>query len=59
MDISANRYVYLILKHMTRSMTKPTKTFAPSDDSDQPGLLSSLIRVFIVLLKKRKVFSYR
>ena len=40
---------------MSRSMTKPTKWCAPSEDSDQPGHPSSLIRVFAV----RSVGSYR
>ena len=31
---------------------------APSEDSDQPGLQPSLIRVFAVRLKKHWVFSY-
>ena len=32
--------------------------FAPSEHSDQPGLLSSLIRVFAVRMKKSWVLSY-
>ena len=31
---------------------------APSEDSDQPGHLSSLIRVFAVHMKKAWVLSY-
>ena len=38
-------------------MTKPTKC-APSEDSDQPGHLPSLIRVFAVRMKKAWVPSY-
>ena len=46
-----------IMHKMTRDMTKPTKC-APSEDSDQPGHPSSLIRVFAVRMKKPWVLSY-
>ena len=37
---------------MSHITTKPTKWCVPSDDSDQPGHTSSLIRAFVVSLKK-------
>ena len=43
---------------MSHSMTKPTKWRAASKDSDQPGHLPSLIRVFAVRMKKHWVLSY-
>ena len=43
---------------MSCLMTKPTKWRAPSEDSDQPGHLPSLIRVFAVRMKKAWVLSY-
>ena len=36
------------ISNLTRSSTKPTKWCVPSEDSDQPGHLPSLIRVFAV-----------
>ena len=33
-------------------------TCPPSEDSDQPGLLSSLIRVFVVCMKKHWALNY-
>ena len=39
-------------------MTKPTKCMWASEDSDQPGLPPSLIRVFAVRMKKAWVLSY-
>ena len=35
-------------QHMSRDMTKATKWLCASEDSDQPGHLPSLIRVFAV-----------
>ena len=51
---------FKLLHHLSRLMIKPTKwhTFAPSEDSDQPGHLPSLIRVFAVRIKKAGVLSY-
>ena len=44
---------------ISRSMTKPNNlTFAPIEDSDQPGHPPSLIRVFTVRMKKAWVLSY-
>ena len=52
---------------VSRNMTKPTKwvcaqrrlrSASPSEDSDQPGHLPSLIRVFAVRMKKAWVLSY-
>ena len=46
-------------RHMSQHMTKPTKmAYAPSEDSDQPGHLSSLIRVFAVRMQKAWVLTY-
>ena len=39
-------------------MTKPTKWRVPSKDSDQPGFLPILIRVFAVCMKKAWVLRY-
>ena len=39
-------------------MTEPTKWHVPSKDSDQPGHLPSLIRVFAVRMKKAWVLNY-
>ena len=39
-------------RNMSRSMTKPTKWRAPSEDSDQPVHLLSLIRSFAVRMMK-------
>ena len=48
-----------INRYMSRNMTKPTKMArVPSKDSDQPGHPPSLIRVFIVRMKKAWVLSY-
>ena len=41
-----------------RLMTKPTKWLCSSEDSDQPGHPSSLIRVFAVRMKKTWVLRY-
>ena len=43
---------------LSRLMTKPTKWRAPSEDSDQPGHPSSLIRIFAVRRKNHWVLSY-
>ena len=43
---------------MRKRMTKPRMACAPSEDSDQPGLPPSLIRVFAVRMKKAWVLSY-
>ena len=37
---------------------KTNKVSAPSEDSDQPGHLRSLIRIFAVCMKKSSVLSY-
>ena len=45
---------------MSRDMTKPAKCgCAPSEDSDQPGHPHSLIRDFVVRMKKPWVLSYQ
>ena len=43
---------------MSRDMTNQQSECAPSEDSDQPGHLPSLIRVFAVCMKKPWVLSY-
>ena len=45
---------------MSRDMAKPTKWVCaqPSEDSDQPGHLPSLIRIFAVCMEKPWVLSY-
>ena len=47
--------LYLDLNH---DMTNPTNECVPSEDSDQPVHLSSLIRVFAVRMKKAWILSY-
>ena len=39
----ATKICIAIRQHLSRSMKKPTKSFAPSEDSDQPGHPPSLI----------------
>ena len=43
---------------LSRLMTKPTISCAPSEGSDQPGCPPSLIRGFAVCMKKHWVISY-
>ena len=43
---------------LSQCMTKPTMAYAHSEDSDQPGHPSGLIRIFPVRMKKAWVFSY-
>ena len=43
---------------LSQRMTKPTKWHAPSKDSDQPGHPPSLIRVFVVPMKKLWILRY-
>ena len=47
----------LSAKQMSRDITKPTNECAPIEDSDQPGLPPSLIRVFADRMKKDWVLS--
>ena len=50
---------FLVMAQLSHLMTKPTKmAYVPSEDSDQPGHLPSLIRAFAVRMKKAWVFSY-
>ena len=55
-------YVLVQSKEMVRYEPPHNKTnkmaCAPSEDSDQPGHLPSLIRVFAVRMKKAWVLSY-
>ena len=44
--------------YMSRDITKPKNKCAHSEDSDQPGHLLSLIRVFAVRMRKAWVLSY-
>ena len=44
--------------NISRLVTKPTKDFAPSEDSDQPGHPPSLMGIFAVRTKKAWVLSY-
>ena len=52
--------VYRIEKVLYEPHRDKTNTMAcaPSEDSDQPGHPSSLIRVFPVRLKKARILSY-
>ena len=43
-----DRLLFIKYSEMSSSLTKPTKWHVPSEDSDQPGHLPSLIRVFAV-----------
>ena len=57
-------YFYLFILHFQNYFTyeprhvKTNSDCAPSEDSDQPGHLPSLIRVFAVRMKKAWVLSY-
>ena len=44
------------LHNLSCDKTKPTKWLAPSEDSDQPGRPTSLIRVFAVRLRTQSFF---
>ena len=50
---------YVYRQYLSRSTTKQKKmTYAPSEDSDNPGHPPSLIRVFAVYIKEPLVLNY-
>ena len=51
-------YTVFILTFQPPHVKTKTMAYAPSEDSDQPGHLPSLIRVFAVRMKKAWVISY-
>ena len=56
-NVSYMRY-WIITENEPRHDKTNKVACAPSEDSDQPGHLPSLIRVFAVQLKKAKILSY-